>query len=357
MLELVYVLLIAAGVAILAVLFYLRGQVERRAAALLELAELNAAHDHDPHQLIAHIDERLERLGLRGWCYDIEFLDNRFQRTPEDGARFIIKEATRGDYRIRLGIQPRHYRGENAYMNRMVLDVLVMLVETDVLLRIKIINETFYRYSRLQSFLLHDIKNLAQFIDGLAYNVAHLSSEERERRLVATLRNSLPALSMRAGRVIRTLELRSAKGAAPPPERVTGLSLRTLIERLAQPYEFATLEVTGDAEVSADPEMLSVALDALLKNAYDKSLAEPGLAVRIAIATASNGVSVDIADSGTRVKSPERLFEPFHSTSPGGSGIGLYQARHLLRDMGGDLDHVPCEQGVLFRVRLSAAAC
>ena len=240
-------------------------------------------------------------------------------------------------------------------MNRMVLDTLVMLVETDVLLRIKIINETFYRYSRLQSFLLHDIKNLAQFIDGLAYNVAHVSSEERERRLVATLRNSLPALSMRAGRVIRMLELRSASGAATPPsERVVPLNLRGVLDRLAQPYEFAELAVEGDAAISADPELLSVALDALLKNAYDKSHAESGLAVRIAIESRPEGVRIDFSDNGSKVLSPERLFEPFHSTSPGGTGIGLYQARHLLRDMGGDLDYVPCARGVLFRVSLKS---
>lgn len=354
MLELVYVLLIAAGLAILAVLFYLRGQVERRAAALLELAELNTVQDHDPHRLIERIDERLERLGLCGWSYDIEFLDNCFERTLDGGARLIYKQATRGDYRIRLGIQPRHYRGEHAYMNRMVLDVLVMLVETDVLLRIKVINETFYRYSRLQSFLLHDIKNLAQFIDGLAYNVAHLSSEERERRLVATLKDSLPALSMRAGRVIRMLELRSDTGLTTPPlERESSLVVRDLVERLAQPYEFAAFTIEGDGEVMADPEMLAAALDTLLKNAYDKSHAEPGIAVHINIAATPENVIIEFSDSGSPVQFPERLFEPFHSTSAGGTGIGLYQARHLLRDMGGDLDHVPGKRGATFRIRLN----
>lgn len=357
MLELAYSLLIALGLVMLAALFYLRGQTQGRVGALLELTDLNAAENHDPRKLIARIDERLERLGLRDWSYDIEFLDNRFERLPRAGARRIYKETTYDDYRIRLGIQPRRHRGEHAYMNRMVLDVLVMLVETDVLLRIKIVNETFHRYSRLQSFLLHDIKNLAQFIDGLAYNIAQLSSDERERRLVATLKDSLPALSMRAGRVIRMLELRSVEGVSSPPvERTTVVRLRELIERLARPYQFAAFTMAGDAEVSADPDMLSTVLDALLKNAYDKSHAEPALVVRVTILKAPGGLTIEFADNGSPVRSPERLFEPFYSTSPGGSGIGLYQARHLLRHMGGDLDHVPSKHCVVFRVRLSTGA-
>jgi signal transduction histidine kinase len=33
-----------------------------------------------------------------------------------------------------------------------------------------------------------------------------------------------------------------------------------------------------------------------------------------------------------------RLFKPFHSSKPGGFGIGAYEAREMIRAMGGRLD-------------------
>jgi signal transduction histidine kinase len=49
---------------------------------------------------------------------------------------------------------------------------------------------------------------------------------------------------------------------------------------------------------------------------------------------------IDIVDAGPGM-SPEfirdELFRPFASTKGGGHGIGVYQARELLREAGGDL--------------------
>ena len=51
-----------------------------------------------------------------------------------------------------------------------------------------------------------------------------------------------------------------------------------------------------------------------------------------------------------------RLFKPFHSSKPSGFGIGAFEARELVRTMGGRLDVESREGlGTRFRVRLPLA--
>ena len=71
-------------------------------------------------------------------------------------------------------------------------------------------------------------------------------------------------------------------------------------------------------------------------------------------------VRVEVIDSG-RGMSPEflstRLFRPFDTSKPGGFGIGAYEAREMVRAMGGRLD-VESREGVgtRFVIRLPRAA-
>jgi signal transduction histidine kinase len=46
-----------------------------------------------------------------------------------------------------------------------------------------------------------------------------------------------------------------------------------------------------------------------------------------------------------------RLFKPFHSSKPGGFGIGAFEARELIRAMGGRLD-VESREGLGTRFRI-----
>ena len=48
---------------------------------------------------------------------------------------------------------------------------------------------------------------------------------------------------------------------------------------------------------------------------------------------------------------PERPFEPMQTTT--GSGLGLYQARRSLRDVGGDLTAQPTSEGIAFEWRVA----
>jgi len=110
--------------------------------------------------------------------------------------------------------------------------------------------------------------------------------------------------------------------------------------------------------VSADPQLLRVALSNLLNNALDalstrrrdagparielSVQATPGLA-RLLVADNGDGVSDDIR---------QRLFEPFQSGKTSGVGIGLALGKRIALSHGGDLELEPFALGATFSLTL-----
>jgi signal transduction histidine kinase len=60
---------------------------------------------------------------------------------------------------------------------------------------------------------------------------------------------------------------------------------------------------------------------------------------------------ISFEDAGPGIADPSTLFQPF-SANAGGSGLGLYVSRAMVRAVGGELTHVPTAQGCRFDVVL-----
>ena len=93
--------------------------------------------------------------------------------------------------------------------------------------------------------------------------------------------------------------------------------------------------------------MAAASFDAVVTHVLDNALdasraaaaAEPP-PVRVALHHQGRRAIIDIIDEGPGMTGEfirDGLFRPFHTSKPGGSGIGAYQARELLREAGGDL--------------------
>ncbi len=99
------------------------------------------------------------------------------------------------------------------------------------------------------------------------------------------------------------------------------------------------IALTGEdgGGVAMDAESFDAVAAHLLNNALEAS--PPDATVRVEVRLEALSMVVDIVDMGEGM-SPEfvrdELFRPFASTK-GGHGIGVYQARELVREAGGDL--------------------
>jgi putative PEP-CTERM system histidine kinase len=210
----------------------------------------------------------------------------------------------------------------------------------------------FDEFNRRIAFVMHDIKNLASQLSLLARNAEKHASNPRFRAdMLLTLRNSTDKLQSLLDRLGR---YGSHGGESQQP-----ISLDELLAKVAARYEGQGVVAIGDAPCTAiaDREALEQALVHLVQNAIDAS--ESGAPVFLGLHSRGAEVVIEVVDSGVGM-SPEfvrtRLFKPFHSSKPGGFGIGAFEARELIRAMGGVLDVESREGlGTRFLVRLPLA--
>ena len=131
--------------------------------------------------------------------------------------------------------------------------------------------------------------------------------------------------------------------ARPKPPRLQVVDVGTVARDAAISARAATgnghppIEIVGDpAAAYADPELLRAALLNLTMNAcqasgnsgVDLHIAAENGTCRIAVRDRGPGIPADVRD---------RLFEPFFTTRPGGTGLGLAVVKRLLELQGGGI--------------------
>jgi putative PEP-CTERM system histidine kinase len=214
----------------------------------------------------------------------------------------------------------------------------------------------FDEFNRRIAFVMHDIKNLASQLSLLARNAEkHADNPDFRADMLVTLRNSAEKLNALLARLNRY----GASGS----ERREPVDLGEVAQSVISQYETAhpvSIVRCDNCLVLADRTALEQALVHLVQNAIDASDGDSpvfletvcdGLQGKIEIIDSGSGMSAEFIRSG--------LFKPFVSSKKGGFGIGAFEARELIRAMGGRMD-VQSREGLGTRfaihLPLSAAA-
>lgn len=192
----------------------------------------------------------------------------------------------------------------------------------------------FDDFNRRIAFVMHDIKNLASQLSLLARNVeAHAGNPAFQADMLVTLRNASDRLN--------ALIARLSRYGTAVVERLTPVALDQVVMRAIGQFRS-----NHQVEVIAAPpcmvlgreDMLEQALVHLIQNGIDASPADSPVFLQMGCEQ-SHGV-IEVIDSGSGMSAEfvrTGLFKPFVSTKPGGFGIGAYEARELVRAMGGTL--------------------
>jgi putative PEP-CTERM system histidine kinase len=190
----------------------------------------------------------------------------------------------------------------------------------------------FDEFNRRMAFVMHDIKNLVSQLSLLAANAEkHAENPAFRADMLVTLRNSADKLSALLARLGR---YGTGQVAELAPIDLVALA-RSVAARFAGVHPVA-LTRDQPVEVMGNRDALEQALIHLVQNAIDAS--PPGEPVFLDVSAAGLSGTIEVVDAGKGM-SPEfvrtGLFKPFVSSKPGGFGIGAFEARELVKAMGG----------------------
>ena len=214
--------------------------------------------------------------------------------------------------------------------------------------------QRFEDFNRRFAFILHDVKNLVSQLSLLTRNAErHAENPEFRADMIATLKGSVGKMKD----LLARLAPQATAGSAP----ASGIfPLRALLAG-AVAAKRGTHEVRllgpAAAMVRGDAQALEQAVGHLVQNAVDAS--PNGTPITLRVVPANHEVRIEIVDEGVGMDAEfvrGRLFQPFTSTKKDGFGIGAYEARTLIRAMGGSLlvDSRP-GAGTRFTITLPAA--
>ena len=216
----------------------------------------------------------------------------------------------------------------------------------------------------LMQVLSHEIMNGITPVASLAVTAEELLAEGgAAARLQA--REALSVLSRRAEGLARFAEGYRALARLPPPV-LAATSAAALIEEAAQLFRGQWFErgvtllavaPSPDVEAPLDRDQLIHALLNLLANAAEAALAAPApFVVELRGEGRRPGLVIRVADSGQGIDGParEHVFQPFFTTKPHGTGVGLSLSRQIARAHGGELELLPTEagRGAVFEFRV-----
>ena len=207
---------------------------------------------------------------------------------------------------------------------------------------------------RATAALAHEIRN--------PLNSIRLTVQLLERRLgtggirqedLKTVRAEVDRLSNLLNDVLDLQRVRQPRPQVQPVLPVLQHCLN-LLERQAEMQNTSVKLDAPEEELSAqfDAHQLTQAVVNLLLNAIEAS--SEGGAVHVGAFSRDGKVEVQVRDDGPGLdaEQQERLFEPFYTTKPSGTGLGLAVSRELIRSQGGDLRLISSASGACFVVEL-----
>jgi two-component system, LuxR family, sensor kinase FixL len=203
------------------------------------------------------------------------------------------------------------------------------------------------------SAIAHEIRNLSGAVLVVHKNLSRFPGLESNEdfRALGTLVEGLAQLS--------AMESRPAVDQYPDAVELSTVfdELRVLLE---PSYREAGIEIVWQLRddlplVSGDHYGLAQVFLNLSLNSLRAMAATQRKRLSISTSVQTDSVVIRFEDTGVGVSSPDSLFKPFQHGADA-TGLGLYVARAIVRNCGGDLTFEPRREGCCFAVTLARVA-
>lgn len=214
--------------------------------------------------------------------------------------------------------------------SRQAASFLALMHATDALLEAR----KFEAFNKMSAFVVHDLKNIVAQLSLMMQNARRLKDNaEFQEDMLTTVENSLEKM--------RRLMLQLRSGETPAGAS-SGVALPVLVERIRAAAlargRTVDVQVVEAVVTRGHEERVQRVLGHIVDNALDASgaadavvltLDREGSHARIVVRDHGQGMSAEFVN--------ERLFKPFTSTKVNGMGIGAYESRQYIQEIGGSL--------------------
>lgn len=208
----------------------------------------------------------------------------------------------------------------------------------------------FESFNRMSTFVVHDLKNLVLQLSLMNANAAkHKNNPEFQADMLETVDYSVQKMKIMLQKLSRT-----ESAAQPLPLEVEQVVRQAMAQKGAfEPHPQLRVDTPG-LQVLADRERLERVVGHLIQNAIEATPRSGDVTIRLA--REAGRALVEIADTGEGMNEEfirERLFKPFDSTKSAGMGIGAFESREYINELGGSLEvRSSPGAGTTFRVAL-----
>jgi len=207
---------------------------------------------------------------------------------------------------------------------------------------------------QLSATMAHEIRNpLATIFSAISQIRKHSQTDD----ISATLLDIAEEEAARLNSMVSGL-LEFARPRKPGFEERSVIEIVNLTIKNQDIPQNITCSIFDDSKnmtVSLDPDLIQRAIELLIENAV-QSMENTGGEIRVHVLDdkENNGAVIEISDDGEGI-TPEamgKVFEPFFSTKPSGTGLGLSTVKRISEDHSGTLE-ISSKPGTGTTVRLS----
>jgi C4-dicarboxylate-specific signal transduction histidine kinase len=214
-------------------------------------------------------------------------------------------------------------------------------------------------WEELVRVLTHEIMNSLTPVASLSHTAHDLLADLEQNPSTAArndLSTALDAIGRRADSLVEFVASYRTLSNLPVAVRER-VRLETLFARLSALVSPEWAAVGGTARFTVEPASLELMVDAgkleqalinLLQNALEATANTAGCAVVVSARLSRGGrLRIEVSDNGPGVSDTlvQKIFTPFFSTKPKGSGIGLAMVRQLVHSNGGTVRYVKSTGG------------
>jgi putative PEP-CTERM system histidine kinase len=200
--------------------------------------------------------------------------------------------------------------------------------------------QQFDSFNKLSAFVVHDLKNLVAQLNLLMANAQrHRNNPQFQEDMLSTVENVLGRMQG------LLLQLRSG---TKPAEPAISLDLLSLINAAISSKKTVNASLQLDTQLRPGTQVLGHAdrlirvLGHLIQNADEACANVDRGTAKIAIHATSDGkrAQITVSDTGVGMSADfiqNKLFRPFNTTKTMGMGIGAFESREYLRELGGSI--------------------